>query len=95
MNGSGFRARKCAMLSVALLLAVGLMSAPASAQADEDKGLSAGALSVLLITPRGPKPFTHSARRPAMINQHHAAGHWVRPMPFGRGGPTPFARRHR
>jgi hypothetical protein len=52
---------KCAMLSVAVLLAASPMSAPASAQADEDKGLSSGALAVLLFSSKA-KP--HIKARP-------------------------------
>jgi hypothetical protein len=59
------RARKCVTLSVAVVLAVGLMSVPASAQADEDKGLSSGALAVLLIGRAGAQTkFGTYARMP-------------------------------
>jgi hypothetical protein len=65
---------KCAMLLVAVLLAASLVSAPASAQADEDKGLSSGALAVLLFSSKA-KPHLKgnnaSARHHVVSNQRN------------------------
>jgi hypothetical protein len=75
MRGTILRARKCVTLSAAVLLAIGLMSVPASAQAStSDDSLSSGELAVLLLLGKGAAGVRAKSRTYARMPQPYAGG---------------------